>query len=319
MKWMNALLWVGIASGSACSYQVDLDMKCAEARPVLYCFPSGKDTVWIQLSKSIPVKGEREEISVGEVQMLLNKQPLEVHCADQCLPAVPEGAYYTVAHFRAGDEVEVHAEVKDEPALYGKTVIPPDFPLQHLSMEQTADKRKLIFHVGLKDRDDEADYYGIHIQCYEQHWRGDLYSGRVMPVRCEIKNVPLLYEVAGLDEIFGVSDGQPYEYLYIFDDIRIMGKEYTLSLPADYKEDYQTGEEGKASFSKVVYHYQVNLYGLSEELFRYLKCLSEMEEGGLGEAGLAPRHPTYTNVTNGLGLVGACRLWQSGWMDNIGE
>lgn len=319
MKRIVYFLCVLVLGCISCTYQVDLKMDSVEAKPVLYCFPSGRDTVLIQLSESKPVVGEQEGMRIDTVQMWLNEKALPVHRADRNLPAVPEGMYYAVATLQPDDEIKVRAETDCYPAVQGKTVLPPAFPLQYLSMERSADGKKLLFHIGLKDRMQKNDFYGVHIRRTEQHWIGDSYTCTEVPVRIDIKEEPLLYEVYGLDEIFHVSDGQPYEFLYVFDDTRIQGKEYTLNLPADYKENYDTEEEGGFPASRVIYHYQVNLYVLSEELFRYLKSLTEMQEDGLGEAGLAPRHPAYTNVVNGLGLVGACHLWQSDWLDNIGE
>ena len=47
--------------------------------------------------------------------------------------------------------------------------------------------------------------------------------------------------------------------------------------------------------------------------------MNEQVNNKLGESELAPVRPTYTNVTNGLGLVGGCRMIQTEWMDSVEE
>ena len=65
--------------------------------------------------------------------------------------------------------------------------------------------------------------------------------------------------------------------------------------------------------------YKVCLYSLSEEFYHYLKSMNEQVNNKLGESELAPVRPTYTNVENGFGLVGGCRMMQTEWMDGVKE
>jgi hypothetical protein len=45
--------------------------------------------------------------------------------------------------------------------------------------------------------------------------------------------------------------------------------------------------------------------------------MNDQHNNELGKTELAPIRATYTNVTNGIGLVGGCRFTQTGWLDNL--
>ena len=85
----------------------------------------------------------------------------------------------------------------------------------------------------------------------------------------------------------------------------------------NYETDYEWGEEKEHVVCKK--QYRISLYSLSEECYRYLKSLNDQHSNQLTSSELAPIRPTYTNVRNGLGLVGGCRLMQTDWMDNLKE
>lgn len=80
-----------------------------------------------------------------------------------------------------------------------------------------------------------------------------------------------------------------------------------------YIPDYKTSIQNETFINRK--QYKVYLYSLSEEFYRYLKSLNAQKNNELGNVELAPMRATYTNVENGFGLVGGCRLRQTEWMD----
>ena len=84
-------------------------------------------------------------------------------------------------------------------------------------------------------------------------------------VEFDLKDEPLLNNSADLDEIF-IFSNEYSQNLYIWDDEKIQGQEYTLHLAMDYQEDYDS------EWSDHTYkaEYKIYLYTLSAEFFKYL-------------------------------------------------
>lgn len=131
-------------------------------------------------------------------------------------------------------------------------------------------------------------------------------------------NEPLLNNSSGLDDIL-MNENDFYQNLYYWDDTKIQGKSYTFRLNtyymADYEDDFITPDGYEHIVCKT--KYRVILYSLSEEFYKFLKSLNEQKNNGLGHSELAPIRATYTNVINGIGVVGGCRILRTQWIDNL--
>lgn len=89
---------------------------------------------------------------------------------------------------------------------------------------------------------------------------------------------------------------------------------YTL----DHYDDYgnPTGMTETTTYRN---YYRVRLFSLSEEFYYYAKSLYLTEYsdmGGIAAMGLASATFTYTNLSSGLGVLGAVNYTDSEWMDN---
>lgn len=110
-----------------------------------------------------------------------------------------------------------------------------------------------------------------------------------------------------------------YRNLYYWDDTKIQGKSYTIRLNTHYETDYEDDFITPDGIEHIKHKvkYRIYLYSLSEEFYRYLKSVNEQKNNGLGNSELAPIRSTYTNVSNGIGVVGGCRMFQTEWIDNL--
>ena len=95
---------------------------------------------------------------------------------------------------------------------------------------------------------------------------------------------------------------------------RVQGKTYTLRMNGYYFADGVWEEEGERRSQ--LHTYKLRLYTLSPEMYRYLKSLNDNANNELGHAGLAPLRNLYTNVEGGFGVLGGCRIVETGWLDN---
>lgn len=89
------------------------------------------------------------------------------------------------------------------------------------------------------------------------------------------------------------------------------GKSYTLHLGTYYREDYDH------EYSKTFRYYKIYLYRFSEEMYKYLKSVNDINDNELGEYGLAPIRSHYTNIENGIGLLGGCSIYETDWIENL--
>ncbi|MCR5159880.1 MAG: DUF4249 domain-containing protein [Prevotella sp.] len=118
---------------------------------------------------------------------------------------------------------------------------------------------------------------------------------------------PLLQTLSPTDKDFGFDDDY-YQNFYIFSDEKIQGQTYTLHLNLNRWHDQD-----------ITYHYrpvqyQVQLYHLTPEFYRYVKSINDVDNNDLAEAGLSMVQPARSNVQGGIGIVGGYHMSQSNWM-----
>lgn len=54
-------------------------------------------------------------------------------------------------------------------------------------------------------------------------------------------------------------------------------------------------------------------------MYTYLEALNRIQNNDLGKYGLAPIRSYYTNVENGIGLLGGCNVYESDWISSPKE
>ncbi|MGL4852762.1 MAG: DUF4249 domain-containing protein [Phocaeicola sp.] len=303
---------------AACSYPFELgDIKVSE-KLVLYSFPGTADTTLIHLSRSIPVQSKSEVSKQGTpatIQLLVDGVEQTVFWNETATSSIPEACYYTVGSWNSEAKVELYASHPNLPAISSHTVIPNPFPLEKIELKRKPfESNTLQFHITFSDDAETSNYYGVRIERKEFFWYNTEYSESCFPLELELKDEPLLNEVSGLDEIFLPSKSNRWQ-LYYWDDSYIQGRSYTLRLNTNYRPDYDEVYDDVHSIYKN--KYRITLYSLSEPFYLYLENLNEIENNKLGNSGLSPILPSYTNVKQGIGVLGGARMIQTDWLDNI--
>lgn len=93
--------------------------------------------------------------------------------------------------------------------------------------------------VTFKDNAVTNDYYGIRLVKKEINRTDDEAFVSFHSVEFDLKEEPLLNNLADLDEIFMFSN-KYFHNLYIWNDEKIQGQEYTLHLAMDYQKDFDS-------------------------------------------------------------------------------
>lgn len=313
---------------SACDTYFDLDMTDIKPVAVLYCFPqAGTDTTYIQLSQSIPLPDPGwpvDGIPGADITFTVNGEPREVRWADEELPSVPEYCYYAVGPIAEGDVVSIEARLGDLPPVSSTTVVPPAFPLVNLSTEIVKSSSDLLqFRITFRDDRSTDDYYGVRVvrrstsipigSSYDEssiHW-----SEYPITFYYDINSDPLLFNRMGLDETFE-TEYYRLDDIYIWEDLLISGKDYTLTLNTYYYKPSDWETEWNGTKYRNEESYRITLYRLSREFYQYLKSYNDVMNNDLGQDGLAPLGTVLTNIRGGYGIAGACTIYQSPWIPN---
>lgn len=302
---------------TSCTYDFDLGKAEAAKKLVLYSFPSNRDTTIISLSSSVPV-GSQEKLVDGiagaNISLSVNGKQQTIYWNDKKTNSLPENCYYTIGKWNEEELVDLQAEVNGLPAIMAQTSIPERFLLEDIKLtaRQGGDGAVLRFQVTFKDNPARNDFYGIRVvKKTTDYMDGDstvLYD----PVEFDLEHEPLLNNQSQLDDIFMLPN-EYFQNLYIWNDQMVQGKEYTLRLDTGHQEDMDV--EWNDHYVRI--EYKAYLYSFSQEYYTYLKTLNDIHNNSLGEYGLSSMQQHYTNVKNGIGILGGYHITETEWIKNV--
>lgn len=304
----------------ACSYHFELEDTENSPKLVVYTFAGNGDTTWIQTSMSVPVNGKgewSERLPGAEIDFRVNGAPREVKRAEDD-PDRTGCRYYVTEKLSPGDRITLAAAAEGALPVSASTEVPGPFLLDELrTVKKTATDgsgQVLQFQIAFRDRPATADYYGVKIEVMEENWYengsfDDMHYVYVYPLSLGLSEEPLLDSSGTLDDLFYESN-ESYAGVYVFTDDKIDGSAYTLHLNTQYWANNDEYEE----IRWVHYFYRVTLFSFSREYYSYLRNLIDLSGNKLGEIGLSPVRPTYTNIRNGLGVLGGYMMYRTEWM-----
>ena len=323
MKCLYRILWyayVGLLA--SCTYHFKLDDMAVSPKLVLYSYPGAGDTTVVHLSRSLPLnqKGEIESgLRDAEVSLTVNDKTTRLAWTNDSIPGVPARSYYAVQKYKDGDRVSISVAAGDQKVASSGTVIPPPFPLESIELVQKPENQGTIqFRICFTDDVSTRNWYALQVEQKQMYWSNDVYTETVSSIKFDLDDEPLLHTSSGLDDILMIEN-EFYRNLYFWNDEKIQGKRYTLRLNTNFRDNYENDFITPDGFEhiKSVVKYRVIMYSLSEEFYRYLKSLNDQKNNTFGSSELAPIRATYTNVKNGIGIVGGCRIFQTQWLDNL--
>ena len=305
---------------SSCTYEFNIDDVEAKRKPIIFCMPNTLgDTTLIQVSQSMNVNNKGTNSSAKpDITFKLNGVEKEIKYTDKATDLLPANSYYVLGKQKEGDKIDMEVSYPDIPTAKSSTVIPQPFPLDKWDMilKDGSYGKEIQFRISFTDNAETKDYYGIRIINKESHWvyytEYDKISeyDEIWGIWLNLDEEPLLSKKVGFDEIFDITKHH-YQDIYLWDDTMLNGKSYTLHLGTYYSEDYDH------EYSKTFRYYKIYLYRFSEEMYKYLKSVNDINDNELGEYGLAPIRSHYTNIENGIGLLGGCSIYETDWIENL--
>ena len=123
------------------------------------------------------------------------------------------------------------------------------------------------------------------------------------PQMLETDNEPVLNRSSKIDDDLGFDGYEYFDNAYIFNDQSFNGRKYTLHLVM-LNSRYVGSYDYELSWDPVLgYDYQVELYKVTPEYYRFLSSINNANSNSWAEAGIMQVTPTYSNVKGGFGVV----------------
>lgn len=319
---MRKFIYLSIlAFCGACTYHFDIEEMGENPKLVIYSFPGNQDTTFIQVSKSIPVNSKQDITSVSnaKITFCVNGKEKEVQYAEEGSTSIPQACYYVLGKFYPGDRIEIKAETENLPAVSSRTEIPFFFPLKKIRLIKKLNNNgmKIIqFQISLQDDPSETNYYGVIIEemsKYKDNYWGERTYIETLSL-LNLEEEPLMHQTGALDDLLFGDSKESYRGMYIFSDNKINDKEYTLHL--NHYNKYRPNHDSSDGTDWSHYYYRVTVFGLSADYYRYVRNIIDLQNNELGRYGLSPIRPAYTNIQNGLGILGGYSMEQSEWLEN---
>lgn len=311
------LLLIGLLA--SCKDDVSLPEAGNEAKIVVYCFPSTRDTTYISVSQSIPVKQYKDGVKIknidnAQITYTVNGQQREVTNRGN-------GIYYVVGKQQTGDKIALTVSTDSLPTAYAETSIPDTIAIGDPKSRQTMiydddwEEMKDYEQVMATFTDPAAtkDYYAVRVllknvsKNYSSEEQSFYYTPRFYYPVINTKSEPLLMSKTNIDDAFGFSDNY-YGGLCIFDDAGISGK-YTFHLNVDNKNDFWWN-----NYNDTKKYERVELLHLTPEYYKFLFSINAEENSDLAQYGLSQLMPTATNVNGGLGVVAGWNVSHTAWI-----
>lgn len=310
-----------IALLASCKDDISLPDVGNEAKIVVYCFPSTRDTTYISVSQSIPVKQYKDGVKIKNIDNALITYTVN---GQQCeVTNRGNGIYYVTAKQQTGDRIALTVRADGLPTASAETSIPDTVAISDPGSRQTKvydddwEEMKGYEQVMATFTDNAAtkDYYAVRVLLKNVVKRysveGSLYDEQrfYYPV-INTKSEPLLMSKTNIDDAFGFSDNY-YGGLCIFDDAGISGQSHTLHLNVYNNNPFSNYVRDAYEAKK---YERIELLHLTPEYYKFLFSINAEENSDLAQYGLSQLMPTASNVHGGLGVVAGWNVSHTAWI-----
>lgn len=299
MKKMNILLTLLATIVSAgCEQEFKIVDTDGENRIYIEFLPSTLSD-WHELTvigaKSIN-NGAQNDISSYDIKVRLTADGEEVTLEKDNTYRATYMAYH---HFEPGQTISIEAEAKGYSKAYAQCIIPEpvkEFSTKVEKGEDYPDEIKVT--IEYPDNPETKDMYGAVM--VQEEWNEAQMTGFIDAVNLQMS--------------YNVFDESAYRTM------TLRGKKIA------YWNDAQITENGRQkitlSFSgvkngpDVTYRFKVLMLKTSADFYRYFDGQWDKESNILASMGLASPTFTFTNITDGLGILGSLSHTESEWMEN---
>ena len=298
------LLLLTIAS---CKDEVNLNSFKQESKLVVYCFPSPGDTTYLRVTRSIPVRYYADTVRIAHVDdasvvYTVNGTPCTA-------TPVGQGYYRIVGQQRVGDNISLRVSAPNAQEVLATTTIPDTVavtnirvkPIEIKTDDSTEPESFMQVMATFTDDASTHRYYAVRVKCTTSATNSINEADFIYP-NIHTESEPLLSPLTDIDDQFGFSNSF-YDDFNIFDDTSINGQTYTLRLNI----------RPFVGPSWLNVFYQVELISITPEFYHFMTAINQYNNNELAQNGLSQIRPTVTNISGGLGLLGAWSTSHTQW------
>lgn len=225
------------------------------------------------------------------------------------------GRYQAAYIPKEGDEIKIMASVENYKDVSAEISIPELVPIIRVTTSVVkagtsgSSYDQLKVGITFKDDPDRKNYYLIYFESRgltrDNETQEVILNSIWSPLSVDYSKEPLLLSsFSALESVLGY-DFMSWVHGRVFTDDLINGQEYTIQvltgIYSSYWVDSPMPEDPDNS--------RVCLYSISESYYQYLKSIIALEDEGLqgsmADKGLAEPIPIFSNISGGVGILGA--------------
>lgn len=311
----------------ACTQEINLDELRPEPRLVLNSLAVVGQPVTASVSKTWFFTEKNPNITIKDavVSLYVNDNFQEkMIWMDADSEFNSKGLFQSVYYPGPGDKIEIRASVENYKNISASVTVPSPCAILDVSTElmENYEYNQFFVKARLKTtfRDDpsKTDFYLFFVEEGTPvfDFESEEYTGEYKwkPAYVEYEEEPLfISHITPLEKVLGY-DWLSQGYGRVFTDELINGKEYTLKVA--FSATYFPYPPEGMDWSEFIpddefpVKYRITLYTLAEPYYRYMKSIISMTDQTLHQqlikAGLAEPVSIFTNIDNGIGIVGSC-------------
>lgn len=284
----------------SCQENLDMNDMDAKSKLVIYCFPCDTDTIFMQISQSIPVNScKSTSLNIQNITCIINGINMPIGYKGNGKDKLNSGIYYITGKFCSGDTIHLQINTKEHTPITASAILPDKPIITSLDIDTLCIKGEWFtqLRMGFHNSSDKA-YYAIRIigmEVTKEYTRENIQY-------IDNNEEPLLNNYSKGNVDFGTSN-EYYHHMYIFDNSQIIDNTYILHLNVPY--------------CNYIPCYKVQLFRITHDYYKFLKSINDINNNNLSNYGMSFITPTFSNIKNGIGILGAYRMQESQWIGNI--
>lgn len=288
----------------ACQDNMNIKDLQAKNKLVVYCLPTINDTIKIYISPSIPITGSKESSDSAYISFTNNGIPETVHFLKRIDDnQLYKNVYYVVGTHNIGSDISLKVVAKKFPEVRAITTIPTIPEIQSLFVDTIFSSGKPCTQIKLKIKSRQIKaYFAVKVIGKESRYNKDKDSMvyHLQTQEIDIHNEPILNNFTKGETAIN-TDNNFYHNFYVFDNTTFAkDSTYTLHLCIP----------NKSYISK----YKVQLYHITPEFYHFIKSINDTNNNELGNYGISFVQPGYSNIINGIGIVGGYSMKETKWI-----
>ncbi|MCW3804785.1 DUF4249 family protein [Plebeiibacterium marinum] len=279
---------------SSCEKSLDYQIQNQKSRLVMYSFPMADSAMNLHVSYTTDILSLQNynKVTGAHATIRINNQIVSesVYSTEEDMMMLEDVVV------KRHDTVNVVVSVNDSTVISAETIVP--VAAQIISVDtarvmefndENTEEEMLKCELGIYDAASIRNYYQVKVEAYT-------YTEVEGQNSCQVETVDIIEQ----DKVFLASDYEAVliadiDYQSTFEDYLFNGQYYTVSFLIP--NQYLSPSDGVKR--KTLHFY---LYSLSPEYYKYVRSVAEQE--AFREDPFYEQSNVYSNVSNGLGLVG---------------